>query len=212
MFVGQRMSHPVITAYPEMSLKEALDTMHREEIRRMPVVDRHGKMIGIVSERVLLKASPSDATTLDVWEMKEKMRELTVEQFMTRQVTTVTEDTPLEEAARIIIDQGITGMPVMRGEELVGFITMEDIFKVFLEVMGAREPGVRLSALISKQPGSIYHLSKAIFDSGGDIRSLGLFMGDSTTNGEITFKVDGVSKEKLLEVLQPLVERIVEVR
>lgn len=212
MFVGQRMSHPVITASEDMSLKDALEMMHREQIRRMPVVNQHGKMIGIVSERVLLKASPSDATTLDVFEMKEKMRELKVTQFMTRDVTTVTEDTPLEEAARILTDQGISGMPVLRGGELVGFITMDDIFRVFLEVLGARETGLRVSTYISKSPGTIYHVTRAVFENGGDIRSLGLFLGESSENGEMIFKVTGLERERLTEAIKPHVEKIVDIR
>jgi len=212
MFVKQRMSQPVITAYPEMSLQEALDLMHKEQIRRLPVVDKHGKMIGIVSERVLLKAYPSDATTLDKWELHEKVHEIKIERLMTREVTTVTEDTPLEEAARIMIDQNISGMPVMRGDKLVGFITVDDIFKLFLEVLGAREPGVRVSVLAPRSRGVLYQITKAVFEGGGDIRALGIFQGTSTDNGEIFFKVDGMEKDQLEKVIAPLVEKVVDVR
>jgi len=212
MFVKQRMSHPVITAFPDTSLKEALDIMQKEQIRRLPIVDRQGKMLGIVSERVLLKAYPSNATTLDVWEIKDKIREIKIEEFMTREVTTVSEDTPLEEAARMMIDQDISGMPVMDGDKLVGFITVEDIFKLFLEVLGAREPGVRISALIPRSPGAVYKVTKAIFESGGDIRALGIFQGTSTDTGEIFFKVDGVEKEKLIQSISSHVETVVDAR
>ncbi len=212
MFVGQRMSHPVITVSPETTMDEALKLMHNEKVRRLPVVDRQGKLCGIVSERVLLKASPSDATTLDRYEMKEKMRQMTIEEFMTHDVTTVSEDTPLEEAARIMADQNITGLPVVRGNTLVGLITMLDIFKIFLEVMGAREVGVRVSALLSTQPGSLFHLAKALYDAGGDIHTMGIFKGTNTGNGEVLFKVEGVSKEKVMAAIKPLVEKVVDVR
>ncbi len=212
MFVGQRMSHPVITVTPETTMDEALKLMHNEKVRRLPVVDRQGKLCGIVSERVLLKASPSDATTLDRYEMKEKMRQMTIEEFMTHDVTTVSEDTPLEEAARIMADQNITGLPVVRGETLVGMITMLDIFKFFLEVMGAREAGVRVSALLSTQPGSLFHLTKALYDAGADIRTMGIFLGESSGNGEVLFKVDGISKEKVRAAITALAEKVLDVR
>jgi acetoin utilization protein AcuB len=212
MFVGQRMSHPVITAYPDTTMEDALELMHNQQVRRLPVIDRQGKLSGIVSERVLLKASPSDATTLDRWEMKEKMRQMTIENFMTRDVTTVTEDTPLEEAACIMEDQNITGLPVVKGDNLVGFITMLDIFKVFLEFMGAREPGVRVAALMSVKPGTLYHLTKALYEAGGDVRRMGIFYGESTGNGEVLFKVDGIEKGKIRATITPLVEKVLDVR
>lgn len=212
MFVGQRMSHPVITAYPDTTMEEALELMHNQQVRRLPVIDRQGKLCGIVSERVLLKASPSDATTLDKWEMKEKMRQMTIENFMTRNVTTVTEDTPLEEAACIMADQNITGLPVVKGDNLVGLITMLDIFKIFLEFMGAREPGVRVAALMSVKPGTLYHLTKALYEAGGDVRRMGIFYGESTGNGEVLIKVDGIDKEKIRSTITPLVEKVLDVR
>lgn len=212
MFVGQRMSHPVITAHPDTTMDDALKLMHDQQIRRLPVVDREGKLVGIVSERVLLKASPSNATTLDVWEMKEKMRQMTIENFMTHEVTTVTEDTPLEEAACIMEDQNITGLPVVKGDKLVGLITMLDIFKIFLEFMGAREPGVRVAALMSAKPGTLYHITKALYEAGGDVRRMGIFFGEDTGNGEVLFKVDGVSKEKIREVISPMVENVLDIR
>ncbi len=212
MFVGQRMSHPVITAYPEMTMLEAMELMHQEQIRRLPVVDKHGKLAGIIAERTLLKAMPSEATTLSVWEIRDKMTDMTIEKFMTHDVTTVIETTPLEEAARIMIDQDITGLPVVDGEKLVGFITQRDIFRVFMETLGAREPGVRITALVSKDPGTIYHLAQAIYELGGDIRSFSTFLGENSENGEAIIKVAGVKKEDLLKAIMPFVEKLVDIR
>ena len=100
MLVGNRMSSPVITVHPDTPMEEALNLMHRESVRRLPVVDNHGKLIGIVSERQLLKEHPSEATTLSVWEQREMLRKVTIKKIMTREVTTVTENTTIEEAAK----------------------------------------------------------------------------------------------------------------
>lgn len=212
MLVGDRMSHPVITVYPETTLEDALKLMQEEKIRRLPVVNQRGELVGIISDGVILRALPSDATTLSVWEARDMVRRLTVNKYMTKEVITVTDDTPLEEAARIMIDNQISALPVMRGGKLVGMITEKDLFKVFLELLGARDPGVRLSAIVPKEPGRLLRISKAIYDLGGDIVALGTFQGETSMNGEITIKVTGVQKQALVDAIRPHVEKIVDVR
>lgn len=212
MLVRERMSTPVITIQPEASMQDALKLMKRENIRRLPVIDKHGQMVGIVTETNLDKASPSEATTLSVWEIRELISKVRVDKIMTRDVVSVQEDTPIEEAARIMADSHISGLPVMRGEELVGLITETDLFKIFLELFGARYPGVRLSIEVPQEPGELAKLSKTIFDLGGNILSLGTFLGESGTTGRITLKVDGIEKEKLVNAVKPYVLRILDIR
>ena len=212
MLVGERMSHPVITVQPHIPAQEALALMKKEKVSRFPVVDKRGHMIGLVSEVDLLNASPSEATSLSIWEINYLVSKITVEKVMSRQVVTITEDTPLEEAARIMADKQIGGLPVMRGDKVVGMITETDLFKIFLELLGAREPGVRLSVLVPNAPGELATLSKAIFEAGGNIMALGTFLGESSENREIVFKVDGVDPKTLEGVVLPFVEKIVDIR
>ena len=212
MLVGERMSHPVISVSPKMPMQEALKLMRDEKIRRLPVVNERGKMIGIITESDLLHASPSDATSLSVWEMNYMLSKVTVEKIMTREVITTQKDTPLEEAARKMVDNRIGGLPVVMDGEVIGIITETDLFKVFLEMLGARESGVRISVLISNIPGTLTKLTKSIFDSGGNLVALGTFMGESTENREITLKVTGVDKAALEAAVKDHVERIVDIR
>ena len=212
MLIRERMSKPVITIHPNMPLQDALDLMRKEQIRRLPVVDNHGCLIGIVSEGDLLHASPSDATSLSVYEVNYLLSKITVEEVMSKIVITVTEDTPLEEAARIMADNKIGGLPVVRDNEVVGVITETDLFKIFLELLGAREPGIRVAALVPDDPGELSQLTKAIFNIGGHILSLGTFLGDSSENREVTFKVEGVNEQDLQKSIEPFVERIVDIR
>lgn len=212
MLVGKRMSHPVITVHPNMPVQDALNMMKKEKVRRFPVVDKHGHMIGLVCETDLLNASPSEATSLSIWEINYLLSRLTVEKVMTREVITVTEDTPLEEAARIMADRRVGGLPVMRDGEVVGMITETDLFKIFLELLGAREPGARLSVLVANSPGELARLSKAIFDAGGNIMSLGTFLGESSENIEMVMKVDGVDVPTLQAAIQPYVVKILDIR
>jgi acetoin utilization protein AcuB len=212
MLVKERMSHPVITIHPETLMQESLNIMHKEHIRRLPVVDKRGWLVGIVSERDLLHASPSDATSLSVWEMNYLISKVTVDQLMTREVTTISEDTPLEDAARIMADKKIGGLPVVHDNKVVGIITETDLFKIFLEMLGATEPGVRLAVLVPNVPEELSQLSKAIFDIGGHIVALGTFLGDSSKNREVTMKVYGVDAQSLRDAIEPFVEHIVDIR
>jgi acetoin utilization protein AcuB len=212
VLVGERMSSPVITIQPDMPMPDALDLMHQERVRRFPVVERQGKLVGIVSERDLLHASPSDATSLSIWEINYLLTKIVVGDIMTRDVITIKEDTPLEEAARIMTDNKIGGLPILRGDNLVGIITETDLFKIFLELLGAREPGVRLTTLVPNVPGELATLTKVVFDIGGSIVALGTFSGESSENREVCMKVADVVATDLAEAIEPLVEKIIDIR
>lgn len=212
MLVGNRMSIPVYTISPETSLDDALSIMEKEHVRRLPVVDRDGSLVGIVTEQDLIKASPSEATLLDKWEIKSLMSTLPVEKVMTRQMITLTEDVLLEEAARIMADKKVSGLPVVRGNKVVGMLTESDIFKVFLEMMGARQSGIRLSFLIANKSGQLAKLSHAVSEIGGDIITMGTFTGSQSGIGEMMMKVSGVSMDVLKEAIAPFIVEILDAR
>jgi len=211
MLVGERMSKPVISVSPDLPINEALNVMKRESIRRTPVI-QYDKLIGIVSDIDLVNASPSQATSLSVWELNYLLSKITVKDVMTRTVFTVNEDVPIENAARMMVDNQVGGMPVMRGDTVVGIITETDIFKVFLELTGARETGVRASVVISDEPGSLAKLTKAIADQGGDFLAFGQTSGEDPSNRTVTFKVAGLDKDQVAENILPFVIRISDIR
>jgi len=211
MLVGERMSHPVITVPPDMPVVEALSLMKREKIRRTPVL-KDGKVIGIVSDKDLLNASPSPATSLSVWEINYLMSKILIRDVMTKSVLTVNEDTPIEEAALIMANNKIGGLPVVRGERLVGIITETDLFKLFTELMGARLEGIRVTANIPDKPGTLAKLTQAIASAGGNFIAFGQFRGENPTSWSLTFKVEGLDEQKVKELTEPLVLKITDIR
>ncbi|HPP64372.1 MAG TPA: CBS and ACT domain-containing protein [Anaerolineales bacterium] len=211
MLVGERMSRPPITIGPEMSINDALALFKKERIRRAPVI-KGGKLVGIVSEKDLLNASPSPATTLSIWEMNYLLSKLTVSEVMTKNVITVAEDTPIEEAARIMADNKIGGLPVVKGARVVGIITETNLFKMFLELMGAREKGVRVTALIEDQPGTLAKVTRSIADAGGNFIAFGQFVGEDVNTRVITFKVNGMDQAQVKKVLTPLIKKLWDIR
>jgi len=211
MLVGARMSKPVIIVPPDMPINEALNLMKKDHIRRAPVV-LNGKLVGIVSDKDLLDASPSPATSLSVWELNYLLSKITVNDVMTKKVLTVQENTPIEEAARILADNKIGGLPVMRGDKVVGIITETDLFKIFLELMGAREKGVRVTFLIEEKPGQLAAISKAVADLGGNFVAFGQFAGEDPTSRLITFKVKGLSEAQVRQIVEAHGIKLVDLR
>lgn len=211
MFVGERMSRPVISVSPDAPINEVLVMFKKERIRRAPVL-KDGKLVGIVSDKDLLNAAPSSATTLSVWEMNYLISKVKVKQVMTKKVITVAKDTPIEEAARIMADKKIGGLPVMDGERVVGVITETDLFKVFLELMGARDKGVRVTATVEDKPGELAKVTKAIANAGGNFVSFGFFAGEDAATKILTFKVAGVKMEDIRPLLKDVVKKFWDVR
>jgi len=212
MLVGSRMTPNPITVTPDLSIAEAMEWMKRENVRRFPVLNKAGKLIGIVTDDDLLHATPSSATSLSMWEVTYLLSKVTVKEVMTKDVVTIDDDCPLEEAARIMADKKIGGLPVMREGQLVGIITESDLFKVFLELFGAREKGVRLTVLAPYYKGSLAEISAAITKKGGNILAMNVFLGEDPSNWGCYLKVSEITRDDLIAAVEPLVEKVVDVR
>ncbi|OQY34484.1 MAG: hypothetical protein B6I38_02320 [Anaerolineaceae bacterium 4572_5.1] len=211
MLIGERMSRPVISVTPDMPVHDARNLFKQENIRRAPVVNK-GKMIGIVSDQDLINASPSLATSLSIWELNYLLSKIKVEDVMTKDVTTIDEDTPIEQAARLMADNKIGGLPVMRDGKVVGMITETDLFKIFLELMGAREMGIRVTALVEDKPGVLLKITQAISDIGGSFISFGQFTGEDISTKLLTFKVAGAEKEVVKKAIWDIAKEVWDIR
>lgn len=211
MFVGERMSHPVIPVSPETSVHDALAMFRKEHIRRAPVI-KDGKLVGIVSEGDLINASPSPVTSLSIWEMNYLLSKVTVKQVMSKKVLTIDENTPIEEAARIMADSKFGGIPITRSGKVVGIITETDLFKILLELMGARTKAIRVTAVVEDHAGQLARITKAIADAGGNFISFGQFSGDDPGTKVLTFKVAGIKKDDISKVLEKHVKKFWDVR
>lgn len=201
MQVKDRMTPNPITVTEDTAFEDALRLMRDKKIRRLPVM-REGRLVGIVSEKDLLYASPSPATSLSVFEMHYLLSKLRVKDVMTKRVITVGEDCPLEEAARIMVDHKIGCLPVLRDGSLVGIITETDIFKTFVEMLGGREKGLRLTLDVTEGKGVLAAISSEIARENGNIVTLATFQGKDPRERIITVKVTDVQKESIVKGLE----------
>ncbi|MEJ2749444.1 MAG: CBS domain-containing protein [Anaerolineae bacterium] len=208
MFVKEFMTPDPIAITPDTAVPTALRLMREKKVRHLPIVDNHGKLLGIVSDKDLLHASPSQATSLAIWEITDLMSRLKVEKVMTRDVVSVKEDTPVEEAALILADRPFSSLLVLRDKKLVGIITQSDLFHVLLDLLGGRRPGMRVTAVTNNIKGVLAKITSAIFEAGGNLSGLGVREIDDDKRLEIMFKVQDLTKEKLTAVVEQEAELV----
>jgi acetoin utilization protein AcuB len=170
--------------------------MREKGIRRLPVM-KGGKLIGIVTKRRLLEVSPSPATTLSVFEMNYLLAKTVVRDIMTKEVLTVSPDALLEQAAVLMADNNIGGLPVLDGGRLVGIITEKDIFQSFVEILGFRDAGSRISIDYGdNRPGVLASLSSLMADMGINISHVAIY------KNEIIFRVNTNNVDALVASLK----------
>lgn len=212
MLVRDRMTRDPVTIRPDTSFQDALMLMRDHEFRRLPIVDPTGKLVGIVSERDLLYASPSPASTLNVWEMNYLLERLLIGEIMTKEVITTTPETPLEDAARIMVEHKIGGLPVVDTDgTVIGVITETDIFTTFVEMFGGGRAGLRLTVDAPESRGVVLDLAETIYELGGNIISLGSFER-TPSKREFVVKVENVGKETLIDSLEMMGDNVTDAR
>ena len=157
--------------------------MRENQVRRLPVLDADGRMVGIVSEKDLLYASPSPATSLSIYEMHYLLSQLKVTELMTKDVITVTPDTPLEEAARIMADNKIGGLPVRTGRQAGGHHHRDRHLQGLPGTVRRTRSWTSPDAEIPERKGEMARITTAIAELGGNILALGTFLGDDPSRG-----------------------------
>ena len=212
MLVRERMTANPVVVHPDTSFEDALQLLRDKKIRRLPVVDKNGDLLGIVVEKDLLYASPSPATSLSVFEVHYILSKLQVKDVMTKRVITVGEDCPLEEAARIMVDHKIGSLPIVRGKQVVGIVTETDVFRTMAEALGGRAKGLRVTLRVPDVKGELAMITNKVAELGGNFVSFATFLGGDKQHTEISFKVQEVKKEVVIAALEKTGAQILDVR
>jgi acetoin utilization protein AcuB len=210
MIIKLVMTKNPVTAHPGMTMTEARSLMDKKQIGHLPVLDKNNKPAEIITKKDLLKAGPSLATTLDMYEIGYLLSKLKVEQIMVKEVVTVDENDVVEEAARIMADRDIGCLPVMKGSILTGIITETDLFRFFVKVFGARQSGVRITLHVAEKPGQLEKLTHAIAAKGGNIAALVSSEGDDPDHRRIVIKLSGMGRGDIEEAVRALPDAALE--
>ena len=201
MIVKEVMRTNVVFISSETKITEAKNIMMENKFSKLPVVD-YGKLVGIVTKNDLLKAEPSLATTLDMFEIGYLLSKLTVKKVMMTNVITVSPVEVVEEAARIMVDNEISCLPVVKDDALIGIITESDLFNLFTDMFGARQKGVRVVAFVDDKPGQLAKVTKEISDLNANIISAVTTKHDVDNRLCITLKATGIEESKMKSIFE----------
>ena len=193
--------HPV-TIEPEMSVTDALRLMKEENVRHLPVLKGGTELVGLITRDALNRATPSELTSLSIWEINYQLSRIRARDVMVKKVITVTEDVTVEDAARKMIVEKVGSLPVMRDSALVGIVTDIDLLQALADLMGSRQPGVRVTVQVPDERGWMAKVSGAIADARGMIIGGGSYPGTVPLKANIVFKVRGVPADQLEAVLR----------
>jgi acetoin utilization protein AcuB len=154
-FMREKIQKNPVAIGPNASYYEARNLIHEKGVRHLPVVDKNNKLIGIVTDRDIREAAPSDATLLSVQELNYLLGKLKVSSFMTPKgkLITITPDTIIEEAVQLMHDNKIGCLPVLEGGKLYGIFTETDALDHLVDVFGSKEKGTRLTVALEDKPG-----------------------------------------------------------
>ena len=158
----------------------------------------------MITKNDMAKAGPSDATSLDMFEIGYLLSKLTVDKFMTKKVVSVTEDEVVEEAARIMVDEQIGCVPVMKNSLLVGIVTESDLFHLFTDMFGARYSGVRATLSLDDKPGQLIQIFTEIAELKGNIVSVVTKESKNSSQRKVTIKATGITQNQMEQILKSL--------
>lgn len=156
-FMREKIRKNPITISPDANFFEARNLIHEKGIRHLPVVDKENRLLGIVTDRDIREAAPSDATLLSVQELNYLLSKLKVSAFMTprEKLITITPDTLIEEAVKLMRDHKIGCLPVVEDDKLYGIFTETDALDHLVDIFGLNQKGTRITITLEDKPGSL---------------------------------------------------------
>jgi len=176
MFVKNKMTANPFTISADQTIPDAHEIMAQYGVRRLPVMKKD-KLVGIVSKDDILRASPSKATTFSIGEITYLLAKTKISQIMTKDPITIHSGALLEEAAILMRDHHVSILPVVDEGKLVGIITESDIFDSFIQLLGFREPGTRLTVEAEDAPGVMSAVTSIISSYGANIKNAAVYRG-----------------------------------
>ncbi|MBN1842289.1 MAG: CBS domain-containing protein [Deltaproteobacteria bacterium] len=202
MYVGRVMHTDLVTVPPDTSLVQAQNIIAERRIAHLLVVDKDENLVGIVSDRDLKQSWASPATTLSVHELNYLLKQLTVDMIMRKKIITISPDTTIERAARIMQENRISALPIMEKEKLAGIITTTDVMDVLLQAIGIDTDSSRFTVLIEDRIGIVAEVSRILKEKQINIRSLVTWPAREFPGVyQLVMRVAAADKEKAVSAL-----------
>ncbi|MDZ7582808.1 MAG: CBS and ACT domain-containing protein [Deltaproteobacteria bacterium] len=198
MLVKNWMSKQTVTIDADGSMQDAMSLMKKHAIRMLPVIKK-GKLVGIITDRDLKRASASDATTLEIHELLYLLSNIKIKDLMTRDPITVPADFTVEETAEVLLKNKISGVPVVdESGKVIGTITQSDLFRMLIALTGVGNRGIQFAFKVEDRPGSIKEIADVVRDFGGRMVSI-LTSYENVADGyrKVYIRMRGIDRQKL---------------
>jgi acetoin utilization protein AcuB len=205
MLVNNWMSKKIITIDENDSMQDAINLIRQHKVNMLPVMKK-GTLVGVVTDRDLKKASASDATTLDVHELLYLISKIKVKEIMSKKPVTIPINYTIEETATILLENNISGAPVVdNNNAVIGIITQTDIFKVVISLTGIAKKGIHFGIRVKDIPGSIKEVADIIRGFGGRLASI-LTSYEMVKQGyrNVYIRAYGIDRSRLKDLLSDL--------
>ncbi len=203
MYIGRIMHTDLVTVPPETTLVEARDLIEKNRIAHLLVVNKKGKLVGIVSDRDLKQNWASPATSLSAHELHYLLQKVQVGMIMVKTVVTVSPDTTIERAAYVMQTHNISALPVMADEQLVGIITNHDVMAVLLQAIGMSDDSTRLGVLVDDTIGRLADVTAILKQEQINIQSLFCWPArDYPEISHLVMRVAGADGDRAIKALE----------
>ena len=212
MLIKDVMTKNPICISESTSITEAIELMKKNNFSKLPVLDSSKRLVGILTKNDIAKVSPSNATTLDKYEIEALLSKLTCGKCMTKKVTTVPETQVVEEAAKLMVDKNIGCLPVLNDDVVVGIVTESDLFALFTNMFGARYSGVRVNFRAADKPGALAVVLSKIAEAGGNIVSVITREDEVPDTRRVTIRATQISEEKVQTILTACGSTVIDIR
>ncbi|MBN1890894.1 MAG: CBS domain-containing protein [Thermoflexales bacterium] len=213
MLVKDQMTHNPICGRPDMPVAEAAELMSQNNFRHLPIVDEETMLVGLVTQPAVTRAISASGGRLGQHEVHYILTKIKVRDIMVTEVITISPDTPIEEAARVLADKKISCLPVVQDGQPIGIITDNDLFATMVNLLGARRQGARVTVLQPDRAGEVARISKAVADKGGYLSVFVTYPTAEPATWASVLKVTNLPEETLVETLNALPDiRVQDVR
>ncbi len=209
MLVRERMISPGTQILSSLPIETAIEIYEQSGSTWLPVVDLEGRLIGLITLTEVQKAKEKLSKSGNTSENGEP---LTAQDFMAPRFLYVTEKTPIEEAARMMIDYDVPELPVVKDNYYTGIISEQIMLRILMEITGARKQGIRLMVEMENKNGELLNLLESIRDQKGTVQGICTYCTQENEYLIVTMRVDGVDKYNLKQEIRNLGFRVIDIR
>jgi acetoin utilization protein AcuB len=210
MLVKERMTTKLVTVAKDTDIEFAYRIMRKNKIRHLPVVE-DGRLVGIVADRDIRQAFLPWKSSEKEKEFYYFSKEVKVSDVMTKDVITISPETDIEDAARLIHDHKFGALPVVKDKKLVGIITHMDILKIFIEIMGIIGSSSRIDIILGEKPGAFGEVSQIIRDNDGEIISIGMSPDKDKKKRAFYFRIETHNLDRTVDEIKEKGYHIIDV-